>query len=857
MVEDSPVKLATRLALFVLALLLPTVALADPKDDARRHFMGGLEAAKAGQYEVSLQHFLAAWDAYPHPATAYNIARAYHDLGDLPNALTYFRLYQDAVPPDKADDVAPTIAVLEARLRQERPGLETAPTVTAEPGQMVVVGPSEEELARLAAIAAELDALTSALSERRVTEVAVAPTPTEPGPTEPGPTEPTDLDLPEEGFISEAYERVVVTASRYGQEPLDSPSTVTVLTDEDIRLSGVTSIPDLLRRVVGVEVMQPAAGHADVGIRGFNRELSNKVLILIDGRSTYLDFIGSTMWESMPISLEEVERIEVIRGPGSAVYGANAVTGVINIITRTPGEGQNLVTVEAGLPNYGYGSLVVTGRKGPVSWRFSGGYQQSARWGQDFDPTEHSAEVSWFGENENLGLQMFRGNGRVDGTFLEDGYVSLSAGFSQGLYEFYNIGALDDFGLDYTHTYLRSDLAYGPVHMRAFWNTDTGFIAPWWGLRGDPRTLDTDMDADTVDIEIESNGEFHTGKVEHRINGGLGYRYKRLSDFLFAGQKPGDPPIVENHYNAFLSEEATIAWVKLVATLRADVHPNIDLSRTLSPRGSIIFRVAENTAVRMTGGSAFRAPNMVENYMDFRLGAGVDGVFIQDFGDIDLSPERIITAEVGLHDESTLYHTADVAVYYNNLTDIISLQDVTSSRKPYDPEEEGYEAGETGWVNTETSFQGLGVEAELELFPTDGLDIFANLNYTAIFETTPAGTVRDTSTSVWKVNAGAMYRTPYYTDIAADVSYLGPQTWRLRTFDAEGRLVPNPQDLPARIIANARIAVRPTQDEHVEIAGTLWNIGAFFDKRGERGFQEHPKGHLIGPRAFATLSYEF
>ncbi|MEZ4234600.1 MAG: TonB-dependent receptor plug domain-containing protein [Myxococcota bacterium] len=90
-------------------------------------------------------------------------------------------------------------------------------------------------------------------------------------------------------FLGEAYERVVVSASRVGQDPLDSPATVTVLTADDIRLSGVVDLPDLLRRVVGVEIMAPAAGHSEIAIRGFQRKMNNKVLVLIDGRSTGRD----------------------------------------------------------------------------------------------------------------------------------------------------------------------------------------------------------------------------------------------------------------------------------------------------------------------------------------------------------------------------------------------------------------------------------------------------------------------------------------------------------------------------------------------------------------------------------------
>ncbi len=840
-----------RTSLLALALLLPAVAHADPKDDARRHFTAGLEAARDGQYEVALQHFLAAQDAYPHPSTAFNIARAYYDLGDLPNALTYFRLFQDAAP-ERAAEVAPTVAIIEARLRQERGGATYTPSATPSAGS---ASATEEELARLQGIAAELEALAMALKDRVSEPPPITATPTE-GDDPPDVSETGELpDLPEQGFLSDAYERVVVTASRYGQEPLDSPATVSIITAEDIRMSGGSTIPDVLRRVVGVDAMQMASGHTDMSIRGFNRELSNKVLILVDGRSTYLDFIGTTLWETIPVTLEEIERIEVIRGPGSAVYGANAVTGVINIITRTPGEGPNHVMVEAGMPSFARGTMLVTGRSKGVGYRVTGGYKQHGRWGQDFELDRHSAATPTFPDQPDLGLRSFHGNARIDGTFLDKGYASVSGGFSRGRYEIYNIGALDDYAFDTTSTYLRGDLAYGPVHLRAFWNAENGFVAPWYTLVGDPRVLSTELDADTVDVEIEASEEFETGAVRHRINGGLAYRYKRLADFSYAGQRPGDPPIQENHYAAFVSQEMTWSWLKVVGTMRADVHPLLPISKTLSPRGAAIFRVAEDSSVRIAAGSAFRVPNMVENYMDFQIGSGVNGVFIQDFGDTRLDPERIITAELGFHDESSLFHTADVTVFYNRLTKEIALRDLTPDRLPYDPIIEGYQAGTTGWVNTDAAFNGVGVEAEAELFPVDGLDLYANFAYTYIAE---VGVGQDRSTSPVKVNAGAQYRTPWFTDLSLSVSYYSRQTWPLRSFNATGQLVPQPEDIPARVLLTARVAVRPLPgDDRLEIAGTLWNATAFAGDTGAWGFQEHPKGQLVGPRLFGTVAYRF
>ncbi|MBT3218167.1 MAG: hypothetical protein HN348_03680, partial [Proteobacteria bacterium] len=147
-----------RIILALCLMALPQVALADPKDDARRHFRAGLTAANELQYEISLQHFLAAQEAYPHPATLYNIARAYTDLNDIPNALTYYHLYRDAAP-EKAADIDPVIAALEERQGGGRQPVGEGTAV----GVFNVAGPTAEELARLQAISEELQALAGTI----------------------------------------------------------------------------------------------------------------------------------------------------------------------------------------------------------------------------------------------------------------------------------------------------------------------------------------------------------------------------------------------------------------------------------------------------------------------------------------------------------------------------------------------------------------------------------------------------------------------------------------------------------------------------------------------------------------------
>ncbi len=133
----------------------------------------------------------------------------------------------------------------------------------------------------------------------------------------------------------------VVSVSKKEQKLAKTGAAIFVITQEDIRRSGATNIPDLLRMVPGVDVARVDHSTWAISIRGFNGVYANKVLVLIDGRSVYHPSYSGVMWYAQDVPLEDLERIEVIRGPGGTVWGANAMNGVINVITKsandTPG----------------------------------------------------------------------------------------------------------------------------------------------------------------------------------------------------------------------------------------------------------------------------------------------------------------------------------------------------------------------------------------------------------------------------------------------------------------------------------------------------------------------------------------
>ena len=156
-------------------------------------------------------------------------------------------------------------------------------------------------------------------------------------------------------------EPVTDSATGKPQRASDAPVNMEIITQDDIRRSGSTSIPDVLQFVQGVDVRRSGLAAADVGIRGYNQPYNPRLLVLVDGRQVYSDDFSHMAWPTIPVQLREIRQIEVVKGPNSALYGFNAVSGVINIITYDPlRERVNSVAVRAGTQDYAGGSLVGT-----------------------------------------------------------------------------------------------------------------------------------------------------------------------------------------------------------------------------------------------------------------------------------------------------------------------------------------------------------------------------------------------------------------------------------------------------------------------------------------------------------------
>lgn len=201
-----------------------------------------------------------------------------------------------------------------------------------------------------------------------------------------------DYDAAEQMF----GEPVTTSATGKPQRVSDAPTEMDIVTTDEIRRSGADNIPDVLRFVTGLDVRQYGEQDASVGIRGYNTALNPRVLVLLNGRQVYQDDYGMTVWPLIPVVMSEIRQIEIIKGPSAALYGFNAVSGVINIVTYDPMRNRiSAATIEGGTQHQTYGEAVEAGRvldwlgirlsaKGIRSSEFSGnpaggivGYPQS------------------------------------------------------------------------------------------------------------------------------------------------------------------------------------------------------------------------------------------------------------------------------------------------------------------------------------------------------------------------------------------------------------------------------------------------------------------------------------------------
>jgi len=217
----------------------------------------------------------------------------------------------------------------------------------------------------------------------------------------------------------------VTSVSRKETDLFTAPTAIYVISEEDIRRSGMTTIPELLRMVPGLDVARISGNEWAINARGFNGLAADQLLVLVDGRTVFSPVQGGVFWNAMGLPLDEIERIEVIRGPGATIWGANAVNGVINIITKSAKDTQG-------------GSVTVTGGtedQPGTTVRYGGQLTTNLFYRAEVTYFNRAGLVNSAGQNTADGWDSIRGDSRVDWDasadnhfMLQGDYYSLNAG---------------------------------------------------------------------------------------------------------------------------------------------------------------------------------------------------------------------------------------------------------------------------------------------------------------------------------------------------------------------------------------------------------------------------------------------
>ncbi len=386
--------------------------------------------------------------------------------------------------------------------------------------------------------------------------------------------------------LEELAEVEVSIGGKLAQKASDIPAAVYVITQDDIRSSGATNIPEVLRMVPGLHVARIDANKWIVSSRGFSSRITNKLLVMIDGRSVYSPLFSGVLWEQQDLVLEDVDRIEVIRGPGAAVWGANAVNGVINILTRNTAQTQD--TLLTGTVGTEQGIAVV---------RHGGELAENTHYRTYLKYRHQDDSKTFSGDDAKDALDDVRAGFRVDWakseqdtfTFMGDAYTSETSE---------QITTLDFQPPDYAKL-REDDIQFSGVN----------FIGKWKrvhadGAQGELKTyvdytereqwvLDERRSLFDIDYRYQTLVGLH-----HELSLGAGYRYSKdqQSDGNYSeGQVIFYTPDsrTEHLYSAFIQDDIELQedqwWLTLGTKLEHngytgyEVQPNLRLRWQVNP----------------------------------------------------------------------------------------------------------------------------------------------------------------------------------------------------------------------------------------------------------------------------------
>ena len=454
----------------------------------------------------------------------------------------------------------------------------------------------------------------------------------------------------------------VTTPSKEPEKVLRTPDAIYVITGEDIHRSGVTSIPEALRLAPGVEVARIDSNKWSIGIRGFGSRLSRSVLVLIDGRTVYTTLLAGTYWEVQDTLLEDIDRIEVIRGPGGTIWGPNAVDGVINIITKDSKDTHGMLVSagggneDLGFANFRYGG----GNSRGLNFRVYGkGFVQSPE-----DHADHRNFDEWRAAQSGFRLD-WRKDPKV--TFTLQGDI-------------YNEGAGESVvATSYTQPYSRvvdatARLSGGNIMGR--WSKDMGDgndiqIQAYYDRtnRHEPNFGEL---RDTFDVDYVQHSAF---LERQRLTWGLGLRLSVGNDLQVVSGLTFQPnKRTDQLYTAFLQDEIALIENHLSLTLGSKFLRTNFTPLELEPSARLLWTLNDKQSLWAAVTHAVRTPSDAEEdfYLSGYISTLANGTpyFARFNGNRGFAPEQLNGYELGYRQLLGPKLYLDLAGFYNHYHDL-------------------------------------------------------------------------------------------------------------------------------------------------------------------------------------------
>jgi len=453
----------------------------------------------------------------------------------------------------------------------------------------------------------------------------------------------------------------VTTVSKEPEQVWRTPAAVYAITQEDIRRSGATSIPEALRLAPGVEVARIDADHWSVAIRGFAGQFSKNLLVLIDGRSVYTPLFSGVYWDAQNVMLEDVERIEVIRGPGGTIWGANAVNGVINIITKSAQDTQGvLAALGGGNVEQGTGDLRYGGTKAKgLHYRV---YAMGALRGPEFHSDDDRFDHWRTGQ---IGFRMdWRRGGKDDFTLQGDGYLAQSG-------ERIDIASFTPIAEE-----MLDDKAYiSGGNLLARWRHSMGegsdIQIQTYFDRTNRKDLELGETRDTFDVDLVQRARIDG---EQELTWGLGARVSpsnviQTSDgvnFLPHQQ-------VDSIYSGFGQYVLPLARDKLWLTAGSKLEHNNFSGVDYQPSVRLLWKPSQHQSFWTAVTRAVRTPSRVDQDVQFLIvvqATPPPPIFFDIVGNPKLKAEKLIAYEMGYRTEVHRNVYVDFTTFFNTYKDL-------------------------------------------------------------------------------------------------------------------------------------------------------------------------------------------